>query len=279
MKVLITGGKGQLGSAMRQRLEELQIPCIAVDKEEFDLTKQDETVAYIKSYMPDVVVHCAAYTAVDKAESEKELCYDINVNGTRNIVLACRETGAKLIYISTDYIFAGIGDMPHETDEKPDPINYYGETKYLGEVAVKEWPKSFILRTSWVFGQNGNNFINTMLRLAGEGKKIRVVNDQTGSPTYTVDLARLIADMLETESYGTYHAANEGLCTWYEYANYIFECKGLKPDIVPVTSAEYITPARRPQNSRLSRSALDAAGFARLPHWRDAVQRYLNNIK
>ena len=279
MKVLITGGKGQLGFAVRQRLDEQHIPCIAVDKEEFDLAKQAETVAYIKSCMPDAVVHCAAYTAVDKAESEKALCYDINVNGTKNIVLACKETGAKLIYISTDYIFDGAGNAPHETEEKPNPVNYYGETKYQGELAVKQWEKSFVIRTSWVFGENGNNFINTMLRLAREGKKLRVVDDQTGAPTYTVDLARLIGDMLKTESYGTYHATNEGACTWYELANYIFECKGLKPDIVAVTSAEYVTAARRPQNSRLSKSSLDAAGFTRLPHWRDAVQRYLNNIK
>lgn len=277
MKILVTGASGQLGFAVCQRLKALNIECKGTYKNDFDLTNRYKTVKYIEEYNPDAVIHCAAYTAVDKAETEKDECFDVNVNGTQNIASACGSIDAKLMYISTDYVFDGRSEEPYGTDAKPNPINYYGYSKYHGELAVKALRKVFIVRTSWVFGENGNNFVETMLGLGRQGKPIRVVDDQIGSPTYTKDLAVLLCEMIHNERYGMYHAANEGFCSWFDYAKFIFECADIKVELIPVKSAAYVTAALRPKNSRLSKRSLDMGNFPRLPGWKDAVKRYLIN--
>jgi dTDP-4-dehydrorhamnose reductase/dTDP-4-dehydrorhamnose 3,5-epimerase len=279
IKVLVTGTKGQLGYDIVKRLNVLGIEAIGVDRDDLDITDKEQTPKYILKTKPDVIVHCAAYTAVDKAEDEKELCYAVNVEGTRNIAAAAQAIDAKMVYISTDYVFAGEGTEPHLEDNSTKPINYYGYTKEEGEVVVRELlEKYFIIRTSWVYGRNGNNFVKTMLNLAKLRDEINVVNDQIGAPTYTKDLAILICDMLQTTKYGTYHGVNEGYCSWYEFAKAIFEKAGVAIKVNPISSSDYPTKAKRPLNSRLSKSNLDKNGFDRLPEWEDALKRYLNKI-
>lgn len=277
MKVLVTGVNGQLGYDVVKRLEKNNIECIGVGRKEFDITNEKETINFITAYHPDVVVHCAAYTAVDKAEDERDTCYNINVLGTRYIAQVCANIGAKMVYLSTDYVFDGSGDAPFEVSDPPSPINYYGETKYAGELEVKKLiDKFFIIRISWVFGMNGNNFVKTMKRLANERSKLDIVSDQVGSPTYTYDLAILILEMIKTNKYGEYHASNEGYCSWYEFACEIFKQSGITIQVNPILTKDYVTKAKRPQNSKLSKNMLEANGFKRLPRWEDALLRYLN---
>lgn len=279
MKVLVTGAKGQLGYDVVERLKELNIEHIGVDRDDFDLTNERQTKEYIVNYKPDVVIHCAAYTAVDKAEDEKEICYAVNVLGTKYVVEACKELNAKMVYISTDYVFDGEKEEPYEVDDKPNPINYYGYTKYQGEEEVKNnLKKYFIVRISWVFGRNGNNFVKTMLRLGQERKEIKVVSDQVGSPTYTYDLAILLCDMIKTDKYGIYHATNEGYCSWYEFACEIFKIAGMDVKVIPIKSEEYPTRARRPRNSMLNKENLRKEGLNYLRNWKIAVEEYLNEL-
>ena len=274
--VLITGILGQLGYDLSKELTKRGVEFIAPSLEELELTTEDGAKNFILEKKPDTVVHCAAYTAVDKAESEAELAITVNGMGTRWVAEACREIGAKMIYISTDYVFRGDGHTPYEIHDEKKPVNVYGRSKLLGEDAVSTiLKKYFIVRTSWVFGINGNNFIKAMLRLAETHKKLNVVNDQIGSPTYTVDLAKLLADMVETEKFGIYHATNEGFCSWAEFAREIFTEAGVDVEVDGIPTIEYPTPARRPFNSRLSKKSLDEAGFERLPTWQDALKRYL----
>ena len=278
--ILITGILGQLGFDLAKELTKRGKEYIAPSLEELELTTEAGAKNFILDKKPDTVIHCAAYTAVDKAESEQELALTVNGFGTRWVAEACREIGAKMIYISTDYVFGGDGHTPYEIDDEKKPVNVYGRSKLLGEDAVSMiLEKYFIVRTSWVFGINGNNFIKTMLRLAETHDKLNVVNDQIGSPTYTVDLARLLADMAATEKYGVYHASNEGFCSWAEFAREIFKQAGVKIEVDGIPTVEYPTPARRPFNSRLSKKSLDEAGFERLPTWQDAVERYLIELK
>lgn len=278
--VLITGILGQLGFDLAKEFTKRGVEYIAPSLEELELTTEAGAKNFILEKKPETIVHCAAYTAVDKAESEAELALTVNGLGTRWVAEACREVGAKMIYISTDYVFGGDGKIPYEVNDEKKPVNVYGRSKLLGEDAVCAMvdDKHFIVRTSWVFGINGNNFIKTMLRLAETHDKISVVNDQVGSPTYTVDLARLLADMAASEKYGTYHATNEGFCSWAEFAREIFEQAGKDVEVEGIPTIEYPTPARRPFNSRLSKASLDAAGFKRLPTWQDAVRRYLAEL-
>ncbi|MBU5455561.1 dTDP-4-dehydrorhamnose reductase [Caproiciproducens sp. MSJ-32] len=279
MQILVIGAKGQLGYDVVERLKELNIEHIGVDRDNFDLTDEKQTKEYIMNYKPDVVIHCAAYTAVDKAEDERDLCYAVNVLGTKNIVEACKELDAKMVYISTDYVFDGEKEEPYEVTDTPNPVNYYGYTKYLGEEEVKKnLQKYFIVRISWVFGKNGNNFVKTMLRLGQEKKEIKVVCDQVGSPTYTFDLARLLCDMIQTDKYGTYHATNEGYCSWYEFACEIFKVAGIDVKVIPIKSEEYLTKARRPRNSRLSKSNIKNKINYLMPIWQNAVKNYLEEI-
>ena len=280
MKVLVTGVKGQLGYDVVKELEKREIEAVGVDIEEMDITDADCVNRVIREAAPDAVIHCAAYTAVDAAEDNEELCRKVNAEGPRNIAGVCKELDIKMIYISTDYVFDGKGERPWEPEDERHPLNVYGQTKYEGELAVQNTlEKYFIVRIAWVFGVNGKNFIKTMLRLAETHDHLTVVNDQYGSPTYTYDLARLLVDMVLTEKYGVYHATNEGICTWYEFACEIFKQAGITIEVTPVSSKEYPAKAKRPENSRMSKDKLEANGFVRLPSWQDALKRYLEAIK
>lgn len=235
---------------------------------------------YLTEKRPDAVLHCAAYTAVDRAEDEADACFAVNALGTKAIAEACAEIGSRLLYISTDYVFPGRGERPWEPDDEPGPLNTYGRSKLLGEEAVRAaGDRHFIVRISWLFGVKGKNFVKTMLRLGAEKEEIRVVSDQIGSPTYAKDLSVLLADMIVTDRYGTYHASNEGFCSWYEFAEAIIRRAGLPARVVPVPCSEYPTRAIRPLNSRMSKEKLTERGFARLPTWQDALDRYLIELE
>lgn len=280
MKVLVTGVKGQLGYDVVNELEKRGIEAVGVDIEEMDITDAASVSRVIQQEAPDAVIHCAAYTAVDAAEENEALCRRVNAEGTRNIAQMCKTLDIKMIYISTDYVFGGQGERPWEPEDERDPQSVYGQTKYEGELAVQELlDKYFIVRIAWVFGVNGKNFIKTMLKLSENHDTITVVNDQFGSPTYTYDLARLLVDMVQTEKYGIYHATNEGICSWYEFACAIFKEAGIAVTVKPVSSAEYGAKANRPANSRMSKEKLTENGFERLPTWQDALKRYLDILK
>ena len=281
MKVLVTGVKGQLGHDVMNELALRGIEGIGVDVEEMDITDRTACETVIFQEKPDAVIHCAAYTAVDAAEDNLELCRKINAEGTRNIARVCKAMDIKMMYISTDYVFNGGGQRPWEPDDHREPLNVYGLTKYEGEIAVEQnVQKYFIVRIAWVFGVNGKNFIKTMLRLGKEKGAVSVVNDQIGSPTYTYDLARLLADMIQTDRYGRYHATNEGLCSWYEFACEIFRQAGMdEVKVTPVDSEGFPAKAKRPSNSRMSKEKLTENGFERLPSWQDALGRYLKALK
>lgn len=280
MKVLVTGCTGQLGFDVCRELQKRKIEYYGAVRDDFDLTNEKSSRNFIEKIKPDVIIHCAAYTAVDKAEDEKELCCRVNTEGTKILAQECRKIDAVMIYISTDYVFAGTGTSFYETNDKKQPINTYGQSKAAGEDAVQSiLDKYFIVRISWVFGINGNNFVKTMLRLAKTHEKLKIVNDQTGSPTYTADLAVLLADMLTSNKYGIYHATNEGICSWKEFAEEIFCQTDIKIKLEGLSSADYPTKAKRPLNSRLSKKSLDEAGFKRLPDWHDALRRYLSKLK
>lgn len=280
MKVLVTGVKGQLGYDVMKVLKARNIDCLGVDIEEFDITDADKTRSFITAYAPDVVVHCSAYTAVDKAEENIDICRAVNVAGPYNIANVCKELDCKMVYISTDYVFPGTGEHFYETDDPTGPLGQYGMTKLDGENAVRDTiSKHFIVRISWVFGINGNNFVKTMLRVGKERSELTVVGDQIGSPTYTADLAPLLCDMLDTEKYGTYHATNEGVCSWADFAEEIFAQAGIDTKVTRVTTEEYGAKAPRPKNSRMSKKSLDDGGFARLPEWKDALARYLKELE
>ena len=280
MKVFVTGVKGQLGYDVVKELDRRGITAIGVDIDEMDITDGESVDRVIREAAPDAVIHCAAFTAVDAAEEQAELCRRVNVDGPRNIAKVCRELDIKMIQISTDYVFSGEGEKPWEPEDECDPKSVYGHTKYEGELAVQELlDKFFIVRIAWVFGINGKNFVKTMLNLSEKYNTLRVVNDQFGSPTYTYDLAKLLVDMVQTDKYGIYHATNEGICSWYEFACAIFKEAGIDMQVVPVTSEEYGAKANRPKNSRMSKEKLTAAGFDRLPTWQDALSRYLGELK
>lgn len=280
MKVLVTGVKGQLGYDVVNELEKRGHTAIGTDVEEMDITDEGKVREVLSAEKPDAVIHCAAYTAVDAAEDNVELCRKINAEGTENIAKACKELGCKLLYVSTDYVFNGEGERPWEPDDEREPLNVYGQTKYEGELAVEKYvEKFFIVRIAWVFGINGKNFIKTMLRLGEDHDELTVVADQIGSPTYTYDLARLLVDMIGSEKYGRYHATNEGLCSWYDFAVEIFRQAGMDVRVRPVTSEEYPAKAKRPHNSRMDKAKLEENGFERLPDWKDALGRYLRALQ
>lgn len=277
--VIVTGITGQLGYDVAAELEKRGEEFIATTRKEIDLSDEKSIKDFITRHSPSAVIHCAAYTAVDKAESEAELALTINGLGTRYIAEACREVGAKLLYPSTDYVFGGDGNKPYEINDEKTPCNVYGKSKLLGEDSVRALNRQhFIVRISWVFGKNGKNFVKTMLNLAAKNKKVRVVMDQIGSPTYTKDLAPLLVDMIHTEKYGTYHATNEGFCSWADFAKEIFKLAKKNVEVEEIFTSDYPLPARRPFNSRLSKKSLDDAGFERLPTWQDAVKRYLAEL-
>lgn len=279
MRFLVTGVKGQLGHDVMEELALRGHTGVGVDVEEMDITDAQAVDRGIRQAQADGVIHCAAYTAVDAAEDEPEVCMKVNAEGTENIARVCRELDLPMMYISTDYVFDGEGERPWEPDDPCDPLNVYGKSKYLGELAVQKYlEKYYIVRIAWVFGVNGKNFIKAMLNKAKTTDQVKVVDDQVGSPTYTRDLAVLVVDMMETDHYGVYHATNEGICTWYEFAKEIFAQAGIAMEVTPISADEYPAKAKRPHNSRMDKSRLDEKGFRRLPTWQDALKRYLKII-
>lgn len=284
---LITGVKGQLGyDIVRELHQRGEYDILAIDVDDMDITNREQVMEIVKKYKPDIIYHCAAWTAVDKAEDQEELVHKVNVEGTKNITDASIEVGAKLIYMSTDYVFDGTKEIneSYTEEDQVNPMSVYGKTKYLGEEEVRRNPNHFITRISWVFGVNGNNFIKTMLRLSKSKSECTVVNDQIGSPTYTVDLAKLLVEMAYTDKYGTYNVNNEGYCSWAEFAEYIMKADNRKMEIIPVTTEEYIRvtgakQAFRPSNSKLSKDKLEANGFTKLPAWQDATNRYIKELR
>lgn len=303
MKIFVTGVSGQLGHDVMNELNKRGHEGVGSDiKPEYsgmqdgsavtqmpyvclDITDKVSVMETIEKIRPDVIVHSAAWTAVDAAEDEdnKPQVYRINVEGTQNVADAAKEVGAKMLYLSTDYVFDGQGIKPWQPDDKTfAPLNYYGQTKLAGEIAVANTlDKYYIVRIAWVFGINGNNFIKTMINVGRTHDEVKVVNDQIGTPTYCYDLARLLVDMAEKEKYGYYHATNEGdYISWYDYACEIYKQAGIDTRVIPVTTEEYgLSVASRPFNSRLDRSKLVREGFEPLPQWRDAVNRYLKEAK
>ncbi len=276
MKVLVTGANGQLGYDVCRVLAARGIEHLGVDISDFDITDSDEVLRFVLKYRPTAIVHCAGYTAVDRAEEEAARCFLINADGSANLAHAAKAVDAKMMYISTDYVFSGGGEHFHEVDEPTEPLSVYGKSKLLGENFVKNTlDRHFIVRISWLFGIHGTNFVRTMLDLSKTRENLRVVCDQIGSPTYSLDLAHLLCDMIATERYGTYHATGDGICSWAEFAQAIMLLAGRQTTVSPVSSEEYPTKAIRPRNSRLSKKALTDAGFPLLPHWRDALERYL----
>ena len=279
MKVLVTGVKGQLGYDIVNECALRGIEAVGVDVAEMDITNKQQVNDVIKAQKYDAIIHCAAWTAVDKAEEQVDLCRKVNKDGTEYIAEVCEQLDIPMMYFSTDYVFDGKGETPWNEYDHRDPLNIYGLTKYEGELAVERLQKHFIIRIAWVFGINGNNFIKTMLRLGKERGAVSVVNDQIGSPTYTYDLAKLCVDMIQTNKYGTYHATNEGFCSWYEFACEIFKEAGMtEVSVTPVDSTAFPVKAIRPKNSRMYKTELDKNGFNRLPTWQDALQRYLKEI-
>ena len=303
MKVFVSGVGGQLGHDVMNELHKRGFegigsdiapqysgvadgsPVTAMPYVQLDITDAQAVSGVLNTVRPDAVIHCAAWTAVDLAEDtdKVEKVRAINAGGTRNIAALCKELGCKMLYLSTDYVFDGQGTAPWQPDCKDyKPLNVYGQTKLEGELAVANTlEKYFIVRIAWVFGRNGSNFIKTMLNLAKKYDTLRVVNDQIGTPTYTLDLSRLLVDMIETEKYGYYHATNEGgYISWYDFACEIFRQAGLDTKVIPVTTEEYgLSKAARPFNSRLDKTKLTQNGFTPLPTWQDALGRYLKEIQ
>lgn len=274
--ILVTGATGQLGQDVIKKLKEQKIPCTGIGSQDLDLRNKEGVESYLEQLQPSAVIHCAAYTAVDKAEEEPELCYAVNQQGTEYLARSCGKIGAKFLYISTDYVFSGEGDQPYQVGQPTGPLGVYGASKLAGEEAVKRLLEAyFIVRISWVFGAQGNNFVKTMLRLGAERESLSVVDDQVGSPTYTADLADLLCDMIQTEKYGVYHATNEGFCSWADFAQEIMKQAKLPCKIQRISSEDYPTKAKRPQNSRLSKESLGESGFSKLPPWQEALGRFL----
>lgn len=279
MIILVTGSNGQLGHDVIKLLENSEHRVYGYDRKQMDITDEKAVFREVTKIKPDVIVHCAAYTNVDGAEKDQDGAYAVNTLGTKYLAMAAKEVDAKMVYVSTDYVFDGEAKEPYEVDSPTNPIGVYGKTKLGGEKAVKEiLDKYYIVRTAWVFGKNGKNFVKTMLRLGKERGEIGVVADQYGSPTYTIDLAKFIIELIQTDKYGLYHATNSGTCSWYEFAVEIFKQAGLNVKVNPLTTEQYPTPAKRPKYSVLSKKKIAKEGFKPLQHWKDALNAYLKEI-
>jgi dTDP-4-dehydrorhamnose reductase len=276
LRYLVTGASGQLGSDLSDQLVREGHEVLRPRRQELDLARSTEVMEYVRQRRPERICHCAAYTKVDRAEEEKAECYQVNVAATSILSREARYCGAKMLYISTDYIFDGSKQGEYGIADVPSPLNYYGLTKLLGEECVRSaLDDHLIARISWVFGAHGENFVDKMLKLGREREELRIVSDQRGSPTYTKDLAPLLIRMLDGGKIGTFHATNEGDCSWQEFATEIMTQAGLNVKVLPITTGEYPTKAKRPSNSLLSKERLDEEGLPRLPRWQDAVARYL----
>lgn len=276
MKILLTGVTGQLGFDVKKTLDKTSVEVYAPNRQEMDISSEESIAKYIEDKTIDAIIHCAAYTAVDKAETETVLNDAINIDGTKFLVEIAKQKNIKLMFISTDYVFDGTKETPYVEDDIRNPINRYGLSKKLAEdIIINYLEHYFILRISWVIGTNGNNFVKTMLRLGNERDELNVINDQTGSPTFTKDLAPLISNMILTDKYGIYHVTNEGYCTWHELATKIFKLKKFDVKVNPILTSEYKTDAKRPLNSKMSKNKLIEAGFEPLQHWEESLKEYL----
>ncbi|WP_438434606.1 dTDP-4-dehydrorhamnose reductase [Gorillibacterium sp. sgz500922] len=278
MRILVTGANGQLGSDLVAILEKSGHDVLGTDRMELNITNQEICDKVITEHKPEVILHTAAYTAVDQAEEDVEAAYLVNAVGTRNVAVAAEKVGSRLCYISTDYVFDGIATKPYHEYDNTDPKSIYGKSKRAGEVLTMSLCKrSYVVRTSWVYGQNGQNFVKTMLKLGRERDVLKVVNDQVGSPTYTNDLCCFLADLIQTERFGIYHATNQGECSWYEFARAIFDEAGISVRLEPCTTDEFPRPAPRPSYSVLSSLAIRTNGFRELRNWREAVSEFISN--
>lgn len=277
--VLVTGANGQLGKELVS-ISQDKYQIIGLSRIDLDITDESACLEIITKHKPYAIIHCAAYTAVDKAESVKDEAFRVNETGTKNIAQIARKLNSKFVYVSTDYVFDGLSNEPYVEDDSVNPKTVYGASKLAGEKVVQQLAeKYFIVRTSWVFGKYGNNFVRTMLSLAMQNKPLKVVNDQIGCPTYTYDLAQLLLELIKSDKYGIYHASNSGICSWYEFASGIFEIAGLTVELSPCTTEDFPRPAPRPTYSVMSNEKLASNGFKPLRHWKEAVIDYLNDIK
>lgn len=276
MKILVTGAKGQLGTDVVNCLGEMH-DVVGMDRNQLDVTNLDECMQVIQSIRPDIVIHCAAFTQVDLAERERDQAYLVNAIGGRNIAIASEEMSAKMVYFSTDYVFDGNNNVPYQEYDQTNPDSVYGKSKLAGEQFIQSHStKYFIIRTSWLYGQHGNNFVKTMLKLSKNRSDLKVVSDQVGSPTYTVDLVKFLADLIETDHYGIYHATNTGSCSWYEFAQTIFEIRNIHINVVPCTTEEYQLAAPRPKYSVLDHTSIQSHGFQDMRPWKEALGEYLS---
>jgi dTDP-4-dehydrorhamnose reductase len=277
MKVVVTGAAGQLGQDVLLELERRNHQGVGADRQQLDITIEENVIAYINEIKPDVILNCAAYTNVDAAEENEEDAYLINAIGTENLAKAAKQIGAKLLHVSTDYVFDGTASVPYEVDEPTKPLGAYGRTKLAGEQLLqKHLDEFFIVRTAWVYGVYGNNFVKTMIRLGKERGEVGVVHDQVGSPTYTVDLAKFMVELMETDKYGIYHATNSGVCSWYEFAVEIFKQAKMDVQVNPLTSEQFPRPAARPKYSVLSKKMIEKQGLTPLRDWKEALAAYLS---
>ncbi|EJV57862.1 dTDP-4-dehydrorhamnose reductase [Bacillus wiedmannii] len=279
MKVLVTGAKGQLGQDVLCLLENQPWEIFGFGRKELDITNEEQVCEKVLSIKPDIIIHTAAYTQVDQAESDEETAFKVNAEGTKYLAKAAETVGARFCYVSTDYVFDGTKKEPYQTEDQTNPQTVYGKSKLVGEQYTREYcSKYFIVRTSWVFGLYGNNFVKTMLRLADERSELGVVSDQFGSPTYTTDLARFIIELVATNKYGIYHASNSGICSWYEFAKEIFRQSNKNINVNAISTAEFPRPAQRPAYSALEQKKITEQGLIMLPNWKEALGRYLSQM-
>ncbi|GAB6676589.1 dTDP-4-dehydrorhamnose reductase [Bacillus cereus] len=279
MKVLVTGAKGQLGQDVLCLLENQPWEVFGFGREELDITNEEQVREKVLSIKPDIIIHTAAYTQVDQAESDEETAFKVNAEGTKYLAQAAETVEAKFCYVSTDYVFDGTKNEPYKVDDKTNPQTVYGSSKLAGEqYTLKYCSKSYIVRTSWVFGLYGNNFVKTMLSLAESKKELGVVHDQVGSPTYTTDLARFIINLVQTEKYGIYHGSNSGVCSWYEFAKAIFEQSNIEIEVNPLKTEDFPRPAVRPKYSVLDKGMIEQNGFEAFRDWNESLKDYLNKM-
>ncbi|MDD1504947.1 dTDP-4-dehydrorhamnose reductase [Lysinibacillus sp. CNPSo 3705] len=277
MKIMVTGANGQLGQELVKQLSNSQHDLYAFTKQELDISNIEQVTTICNNVQPDIIINAAAYTNVDGAETNRELAFQVNATGQRNLAVAAEKIGAKICYISTDYVFNGQADSPYNEYMNVEPLGVYGQSKYAGEFLTQTLStKYFIVRTAWVYGEFGPNFVKTMLKLAEEKTEIGVVHDQIGSPTYTVDLAEFLIELVQTEKYGIYHCTNNGTCSWYEFAKAIFNIANKNVIVNPLTSEQFPRPAKRPAYSVLGDLALKINGFTPRRHWKAALYEYIN---